>query len=97
MFRCFSRRKTFKNCDNYVVLGVNSSATKKEIKIAYYDKSKQYHPDLNDSEDAAIKFQELNVAYEILSNDEARKEYDISRGIIPKHAEIGNIHNSSYV
>jgi len=67
----------------YTILGVATNATKAEIKSAYYKLSKVFHPDTNSSPNAAEKFKEINYAYEILSNLEKRKEYDL-KGTIEK-------------
>lgn len=66
--------------NKYQLLGVTHSASRKEIKQAYYKKSKALHPDRNDSPDAAIKFQEVTDAYEILSNKDTRADYDFAHG-----------------
>jgi DnaJ-class molecular chaperone len=60
----------------YDRLEIDSSASTADIKKAYYKLSKQWHPDKNPSEDAKKKFQEIAEAYEILSDDEKRKNYD---------------------
>ncbi|MGQ9864853.1 MAG: J domain-containing protein [Pseudanabaenaceae cyanobacterium] len=62
----------------YRVLGVSPRANPQQIRQAYRDKSKQYHPDTTDlpAAEAAAKFQELNSAYAILSNPERRLVYD---------------------
>jgi len=65
---------------NYEVLGLTPNATTKEIKEAYYEKSKQFHPDVNPSPDAAKKFQQVTSAYGVLSNERDRSDYDYSRG-----------------
>lgn len=63
--------------DYYEVLGVTRNATKEEIKKAYRKMAMQYHPDRNPGDKSAEdKFKEAAEAYEILSNDEKRNNYD---------------------
>ena len=55
--------------DPYEVLGISPGAAKEEIKKAYRKKAKQYHPDLHPGdEQAAEKMNEINIAYDRLSN-----------------------------
>ncbi|MCZ0716781.1 molecular chaperone DnaJ [Aerococcus kribbianus] len=60
----------------YDVLGVSKDASQAEIKKAYRKLSKKYHPDLNDSPEAETKFKEVSDAYEILGDENKRKQYD---------------------
>ncbi len=63
--------------DLYEVLGVKPDASKEEIKKAYRKLARKYHPDVNPGDnEAEAKFKEVSEAYEILSNEEKRKEYD---------------------
>lgn len=62
--------------DYYDVLGLSKSASKDEIRKAYRSLSKKYHPDLNKADDAVEKFKEVTEAYEILSDDSKKANYD---------------------
>ncbi|ORX59442.1 hypothetical protein DM01DRAFT_1332919 [Hesseltinella vesiculosa] len=62
--------------DPYEVLGVSKSASSGDIKKAYYALAKQYHPDTNKDKDAREKFVQIQEAYEILSDDQKRQQYD---------------------
>ncbi len=63
--------------DYYKVFGLRKTATKEEIKKTYRELAKKYHPDVNKSPDATAKMQEIQEAYYILYDDEARSRYDI--------------------
>ncbi len=60
----------------YTTLGVAQNATQDEIKKAYRKLARQYHPDINKAKDAEEKFKEINAAYEILSDEKKRAQYD---------------------
>lgn len=63
--------------DYYKVLGVEKSASQAEIKKAYRALAKKYHPDKNKGEKGAEeKFKDISEAYEVLGDEEKRKQYD---------------------
>ena len=60
----------------YKTLEVSEGASEVEIKKAYRKLARQYHPDVNKDAGAEDKFKEINSAYEILSNNEKKQQYD---------------------
>lgn len=62
--------------DYYDVLGISKGATKEEIKKSYRKLARSYHPDVNKEEGAADKFKEAKEAYEVLSDEQKRAQYD---------------------
>jgi molecular chaperone DnaJ len=60
--------------DYYEILGVQKSASKDELKKAYHKLAHKYHPDKNKGDDK--KFKEVNEAYQTLSDDQKRAQYD---------------------
>ncbi|MDR3652587.1 MAG: J domain-containing protein [Paludibacter sp.] len=63
--------------DYYKILGIDKSASPKDVKNAYRKLARKYHPDLNpNNQDAKTNFQQINEANEVLSDPEKRKKYD---------------------
>ncbi|XP_014211098.1 protein tumorous imaginal discs, mitochondrial [Copidosoma floridanum] len=69
-----STRRRVQN--HYDTLKVAKESTQEEIKTAYYELTKKYHPDRNTSQEAKTKFQDVSNAYEVLGNFHKRKVYD---------------------
>jgi len=63
--------------DPYDVLGVTKSASAADIKKAYRQLAKKYHPDRNkDDVKAKERFAEINTAYEIIGDEKKKAQYD---------------------
>jgi len=64
--------------DYYRILGVNKDTSTQDIKKAFRRLALRYHPDRNpgDSKEAEEKFKEINEAYEVLSDERKRRQYD---------------------
>jgi len=62
--------------DYYETLGVGRNATPDELKSAFRNLARQYHPDVNKAADAEERFKELNEAYAVLSDPDKRAAYD---------------------
>lgn len=64
--------------DHYATLGLDRRCTLDQIRAAYRLLAKQFHPDLNAGSAAAVaQTQRLNAAYEVLSDEERRRAYDV--------------------
>ena len=60
----------------YDILGVSQNASEDEIKRAFKDCAKKYHPDVSKLPNAHQKFVEIGEAYEVLSDERSRRDYD---------------------
>jgi len=80
----------------YDVLGVKTDATELEIKKAYRKLAIIHHPDKNPGDDTAHeKFQAIGEAYQVLSNTDLRKQYDIYGKTMPFRARASLIQRIS--
>lgn len=80
--------------DPYSVLGISKDASKEEIKKAYRRKAKEYHPDLHPNDPkAAEKMNEVNEAYDMLSNPEKYRQREQQQS---GYRGSGYAGNSSY-
>lgn len=73
--------------DYYKTLEMKENASGDEIKRSYRTLARKYHPDRNSSKNAETKFKEIQEAYKILSDPNARKEYDLSHHSRQKNNE----------
>jgi molecular chaperone DnaJ len=63
--------------DYYEILGVERTASEADVKKAYRRLAQKWHPDVNQEPEAAVKFKEINEAYQVLSDPERRQRYDL--------------------
>src|SRR5258708_17432975 len=62
--------------DYYETLGVDRSASEEDIRRAYRQLARRYHPDVNKEPGAEDRFKEISEAYEVLRDSEKRERYD---------------------
>jgi DnaJ-class molecular chaperone len=62
--------------DHYSILGLDKNCTIDDITHAYRIHALEWHPDRNDKPDAAIMFQKITEAYNVLSNPDKKRQYD---------------------
>ena len=63
--------------DYYGILGLDKNASDNDIKKAYRRLARQYHPDVNDTAEAAERFREISIAQEVLLDPERRRIVDM--------------------
>ena len=84
--------------DYYNILEINRNASKEEIKTAYKKLALKYHPDKNQTnkELAEDKFKEVSEAYEVLSDESKKKNYDIGNNISVSNQNPFDIYNNIF-
>lgn len=73
--------------DYYKILEVSQNDVDEEIKIAFREQAIKWHPDRNQGTDTTLHMQEINEAYLILKDKEARARYDIEYNKFKQHQE----------
>ena len=76
--------------DYYGMLGVSKGASDSEIKRAYRKLARELHPDVNPDQEAQARFQEISVAYEVLSDPEKRRIVDLGGDPLESVGAAGN-------
>ncbi len=67
--------------DYYAVLGIDRNATQDDVRKAYRNLAKKYHPDVNKSPGSEERYKEINEAYEVLKDSDKRQRYEsVERG-----------------
>ncbi|MBA2467608.1 MAG: J domain-containing protein [Sphingomonas sp.] len=78
--------------DHYATLGLAPNAEHSAIRVAYLTLMRRYHPDRNQSADAAVRVREITAAYEVLADPDSRIDYDLARALA--RAEMAAQNNS---
>ena len=96
------KEKGFSKVCYYEILGIDKSATDKDVNKAYKKTSLKWHPDKNQGKDTTEQFQQVNEAYQCLSDSNSRAWYDshrdqILKGKDPKDAGNMNEDDASYL
>ncbi|MEM0465301.1 MAG: molecular chaperone DnaJ [Candidatus Pacearchaeota archaeon] len=83
--------------DYYKILGVSKDASQEDIKKAFRQLARKYHPDVNQgNKEAEEKFKEINEAFQVLSNPEKRAQYDQYGSSIFSADDIRDFRNQSF-
>jgi DnaJ-class molecular chaperone len=74
--KIFTVRNIFNVTNLIDVLGLSNDAEQADVKRAFLQLAKKYHPDVNKTKDAKTRFSEINEAYETLNDESRRQKYD---------------------
>ena len=75
---------------------MSRDASERDIKKSFHKLSLKYHPDKNPSKNAQAKFQEISAAYDVLSDEEKRKKYDLYGTDVPERPPGGGAGGGSW-
>ena len=70
--------------DYYEILGVSSLASSDEVRKAFRMLSRRYHPDVSKEENAEEIYQKITEAYEVLGDEDKRRDYDLNYSYLKK-------------
>lgn len=74
----------------YEILGVTPDSTSLDVKCAYRKLARKYHPDVNKAPESAQKFKDILESYEVLSDENKRKQYDMLNGFYKSPKQKAN-------
>ena len=74
--KIFTVRNIFNVTNLIDVLGLSNDAEQADVKRAFLQLAKKYHPDVNKTKDAKTRFSEINEAYEVLGDEQKKRVYD---------------------
>ncbi len=88
--------RVYADTDFYQVLGVGRDVDKADLKKAYRQQARKFHPDVNKEAGAEDKFKQISAAYEVLSDDQKRSIYDRQAKYQPCTQCCCRIHETSH-
>ncbi|CAG9820428.1 unnamed protein product [Phaedon cochleariae] len=79
-FGIFTRKIDYKKC--YQILGIQETSDQEQIRAAYLNLVKRFHPDSGTEEASDEKFKEIDKAFRILINKKSKERWDVEEGVI---------------